>query len=129
MGPQSGLTQQPFHAVLHISPASKTQCHPYGVFLTVRSILGVQVKQGNLLVFMSTTGGVNELTQAVQLAMVHDPSCSILPLYAALTEAEKTKVTSFGDLSKFPNNKGKRLICIATNIAEAGVTIPGKSIT
>lgn len=85
-----------------------------------------QEKQGNLLVFMSTVGGVNELVQALQLALSHDPGCSILPLYAPLNDAEKTKVTSFDDLRKFPSNSGKRLICVATNIAEAGITIPGK---
>ena len=76
--------------------------------------------------FMSTVGAVNELVQAVRLALSHDPNCSILPLHAPLNEAEKARVTSFDDLSKFPGNRGKRLICVATSIAEAGVTIPGK---
>ena len=75
---------------------------------------------------MSTVGGVNELVQAVQLALSHDPKCSVLPLYAPLNDAEKARVTSFEDLSKFPGNRRKRLICVTTSIAEAGVTIPGK---
>ena len=90
------------------------------------SLLFPQEKQGNLLVFMSTVGGVNELVHALQLALSHDPGCSILPLYASLNNNEKARVTSFYDPGKFPGNSGKRLICVATNIAEAGVTIPGK---
>ena len=86
----------------------------------------MQESKGNVLVFMSTVGGVNELVQALQLALAHDPGCNVLPLYAPLNDAETARVTSFGDLSMFPTNRGKRLICVATSIAEAGVTIPGK---
>lgn len=75
---------------------------------------------------MSTVGGVNELVQALQLALSHDPECSILPLYAPLIDAEKIRVTSCSDPGMFPGNSGKRLICVATNIADAGITIPGK---
>ena len=89
----------------------------------------VQEKQGNLLVFMSTVGGVTELVQALQLALAHDSGCVVLGLYAALNDAEQAKVISFDDLSRFPQNRGKRMICVSTNMAEAGVTIPGKTVS
>ena len=78
---------------------------------------------------MSTVGGVTELVRALQLALAHDSGCSILGLYAALNDVEQAKVTGFDVSSKFPSNIGKRMICVATNMAEAGVTIPGKVLT
>lgn len=86
----------------------------------------LQEQSGNLLVFMSTVGGVSELVQALQLVLAHDTGCSILGLYAALNSDEQAKVTEFDNLSTYPENRGKRMICVATNLVEAGVTIPGK---
>ena len=85
----------------------------------------MQEKQGNVLVFMSTVAGVNELVQAMRKALAHDPGCIVLGLYADMNDDEKARVTSFHDLSKFPQNRQKRLICVATDMAESGVTIPG----
>ena len=79
-----------------------------------------------MLVFMSTAAGVNELVQAVHQALAHDPACSVLGLYAGMNDDEITRVTGFHDLSRFPQNIKKRLICIATDLAESGVTIPGR---
>ena len=87
----------------------------------------LQEKQGNLLVFTSTVASVHELVQTVHQAMAHDATCSILGLYADMNDAEMVRVTDFQDLSKFPQNRKKRLICIATDLAEAGLTIPGRS--
>lgn len=89
----------------------------------------MQEKQGNVLVFMSTVAGVNELVQAVCKALAHDPGCIVLGLYADMNDDEKARVTSFHDLSKFPQNRQKRLICVATDLAESGVTIPGRTAT
>ena len=89
----------------------------------------MQEKQGNVLVFMSTVAGVNELVQAVRMALAHDPGCIVLGLYADMNDDEKARVTSFHDLSKFPQNRQKRLICVATDLAESGVTIPGRTAT
>ena len=87
----------------------------------------LQEKQGDVLVFMSTAAAVNELVQAVQQALAHDPACSVLGLYADMNDDEIARVTGFHDLSKFPQNMKKRLICIATDIAESGVPIPGRT--
>ena len=80
-----------------------------------------------MLVFMSTAAGVNELVQAVHQALAHDATCSVLGLYADMNDDEIARVTGFHDLSKFPQNMKKRLLCVATDLAESGVTIPGRT--
>ncbi|KAK9812983.1 hypothetical protein WJX72_006801 [[Myrmecia] bisecta] len=81
--------------------------------------------QGNLLVFLGTIAAVNEMVSEVSRLLQHDKVVTVRPLYAALSDVEKEEVTAFSDLAKYPRNKGKRLICISINVAEAGVTIPG----
>lgn len=78
-----------------------------------------------MLVFVSTAGGVNELVQALKLALAHDQGCCVLGLYKDLNADEQARATQFNDLARFPGNKCKRLICVATSLAEASATIPG----
>ncbi|KAK9797437.1 hypothetical protein WJX73_004192 [Symbiochloris irregularis] len=78
-------------------------------------------KTGNVLVFMSTVAEVTALVDKVATQMQHDQQCCVRPMYAKLDADGKEEVTAFGG----PQNKGKRLICVSTNVAEAGVTIPG----
>lgn len=81
---------------------------------------------GNLLVFVSTVGAVHELVQTVSGMMQHDSECQVMALYSALNKAERDEVSEFSNLDKYPRNKGKRMICVSTDVAEAGVTISGK---
>ena len=83
---------------------------------------------GNVLVFVSTVGAVTQLVHIVSEMMKHDMECVVLPMYAALNKAERDEATDFSDLQKNPQNQGKRMICVATNMAEAGVTIPGSQL-
>jgi HrpA-like RNA helicase len=57
--------------------------------------------------------------------MTHDSVCVVKPLYAALPGYCKSEVEHFTDLAQYPENEGKRMICYSTNVAEAGITIPG----
>ena len=87
----------------------------------------LQEKTGNVLVFVSTLAAVRQLVEDLSSMMKHDPECQVMGLYAALTEDERDEVVNFTDLSKYPQNKDKRLICVSTNVAEAGVTIKGET--
>jgi HrpA-like RNA helicase/O-acetyl-ADP-ribose deacetylase (regulator of RNase III) len=80
---------------------------------------------GNVLVFLPTVRDVNESVRIVKSQMGHDDSTVVLPLYASLDSWEKDAVTDFIDYKKYPENEDKRLICFSTNVAEAGITIPG----
>ena len=82
-------------------------------------------KTGNLLVFLSTIRGCNDAVEATKKMLLHDKNVIVKPLYAALPMKEKERIEDFVDYRKFPNNKGKRLICYSTNVAEAGITIKG----
>jgi hypothetical protein len=82
---------------------------------------------GNVLVFLPTINAVEEAVGQVQNEMRHDQNCVVKPLYAALDTWEKNEVEFFTDLKQYPDNEGKRLICFSTNVAEAGITIPGIS--
>jgi hypothetical protein len=82
---------------------------------------------GNVLVFLPTIAAVDEAVGQVQNEMRHDVNCVVKPLYAALDTWEKNEVEFFTDLKQYPDNEGKRLICFSTNVAEAGITIPGIS--
>ena len=82
-------------------------------------------QSGNILCFMSTIRSINEAIEVIRKQLKHDPDTVVLPLYAALHDWQREEVVSFTNLHKFPNNKGKRMICFSTNVAEAGVTIPG----
>ncbi len=82
---------------------------------------------GNVLIFLPTIAAVDDAVGQVQKEMRHDHSCIVKPLYAALDTWEKNEVEFFTDLKQYPDNEGKRLICFSTNVAEAGITIPGIS--
>ena len=86
----------------------------------------LQETAGNLLVFVSTLAAVHELVENLDSLLAHDSACQVLGLYAALNENERDEVINFTDLQKYPQNRGKRLICVSTNVAEAGLTIRGK---
>ena len=79
-------------------------------------------KAGNLLVFVSTVHAVRQLVQDLTGMLKHDKACVVMGLYGAMNSNEREQVADF---SKFPQNKGKRLLCVATNVAEAGITIAG----
>ena len=82
-------------------------------------------KSGNVLIFLPTIRDVTEACEITQKQMKHDKNCIVRPLYAAVDEWEKDEITEFCDYDRFPDNKEKRLICFSTNVAEAGITIPG----
>ena len=84
----------------------------------------LQEKTGNVLVFMSTVKEVTDLVDNLASQMQHDPQCCVRSMFSALDANGKKEVTDF---DKLPQNKNKRLICVSTNVAEAGVTIPGDS--
>lgn len=79
-------------------------------------------ESGNVLVFVSTTRDVNQCVDILNGMTQHDTDIVVLPLFAALGTADRDKVENFASKSQ---NRGKRLICISTNVAEAGITIPG----
>ena len=79
-------------------------------------------KAGNLLVFVSTVHAVRQLVSDLKGMLKHDKACVVMGLYGAMNSSEREQVADF---SKFPQNKGKRLLCVATNVAEAGITIAG----
>ena len=81
-------------------------------------------KAGHLLVFVSTVHAVRRLVSDLTGMMKHDKDCVVMGLYGAMNNSEREQVADF---SKFPKNKGKRLLCVATNVAEAGITIAGMS--
>lgn len=83
----------------------------------------LQSKAGHVLVFVSTVGQVRQLVKDVAQMMSHDKACCVLGLYGAMNSGERAEVADF---SALPKNKGKRMICVATNVAEAGVTIAGQ---
>lgn len=85
----------------------------------------LQSKTGHVLVFVSTVGQVKQMVKDVTATMAHDKSCIVLGLYGAMSGSERAEVSDF---STMPKNKGKRMICISTNVAEAGVTIAGMDI-
>jgi HrpA-like RNA helicase len=47
---------------------------------------------------------------------------AVMPLFASLDEEGRNAVVDFCSL---PQNKNRRMICFSTNVAEAGITIPG----
>lgn len=75
---------------------------------------------------MSTISQIIELVGLLEKMMKHNIECCVLPLYARLPDELRKDVTEFDNLNRTPGNEGKRLICVATNVAEAGVTIPGE---
>ena len=82
----------------------------------------LQSKSGHMLVFVSTAGQVHQLVKDVTNTMQHDKACQVLGLYGSMNSSERAEVADF---STFPKNAGKRMICVAINVAEAGVTIAG----
>jgi HrpA-like RNA helicase len=82
---------------------------------------------GNVLIFLSTTSAVLKLVEELQKLLRHQPGVVIYPLYASMSSQDKSRVMDFGDLSKHPHHRGKRLVCVSTNVAEAGITIAGIS--
>lgn len=82
-------------------------------------------KAGHLLVFVSTVHAVRQLVHDLTGMMKHDKACAVMGLYGAMNNTEREQVADF---SKFPKNQGKRLLCVATNVAEAGITIAGRSL-
>jgi len=80
---------------------------------------------GNILCFLPTIAAVEEAVNSTRKSMAHDPNVVVKPLFAALAAWEKNEVEFFTDIKKYPGNEGKRLICFSTNVAEAGITIPG----
>ena len=83
-------------------------------------------KAGHLLVFVSTVYAVRQLVKDLTGMMMHDKGCAVMGLYGAMNNTEREQVADF---SKFPKNQGKRLLCVATNVAEAGITIAGRHTT
>ena len=77
---------------------------------------------GNILVFLSTVRSVDECVEKMKSLLVHDKFATVLPLYARLNDQERGNVVQF---CANPANAKKRMICFSTNVAEAGVTIPG----
>ena len=82
-------------------------------------------EEGNVLVFVSTVALVNDCVDALCELAAHDPATVVLPLHARLDEHERRAVEQFADAAAFPTNAGKRMVCFSTNVAEAGITIPG----
>lgn len=79
---------------------------------------------GSILVFLSTVRSVDECVALMSTLLAHDKYTSVLPLYARLDDWERERVVSF---CAAPANAHRRMICFSTNVAEAGVTIPGIS--
>lgn len=82
-------------------------------------------ESGNVLVFLSKVSDIHECVKIMSNLLRHDRYTDILPLSASLPEAERDRVQHFNDLQRYPGNARRRLICFSTNVAEAGVTIPG----
>ena len=80
---------------------------------------------GNILVFLSSTQDVVRSVAILSGKLTHDPDVDVLPLYATLSGPERAKVERFTDEQLNPQNEGRRFVCFSTNVAEAGVTIPG----
>lgn len=80
---------------------------------------------GNVLIFLSKVSDIHECVKIMRGLLSHDHHIDILPLSASLPEADRDRVQHFNDHARYPQNKGRRLICFSTNVAEAGVTIPG----
>ena len=82
----------------------------------------------NILLFLPTISAVNKAVDAIEQKLCGvDPNVHVLPMYAALDKSEQDRAEKFTDLQLFPENKGKRMVCVSTNVAEAGITIPGLS--
>jgi len=81
-------------------------------------------EEANVLVFLPTITMVNVAAAATFKMVGHDPNTVIKEMYATLPAKERDGVLNFG---QNPKDKGKRMICFSTNVAEAGVTIPGIS--
>jgi HrpA-like RNA helicase/O-acetyl-ADP-ribose deacetylase (regulator of RNase III)/endonuclease/exonuclease/phosphatase family metal-dependent hydrolase len=81
-------------------------------------------EDGNVLCFLPTIGMVEAAADATSKMVKHDPNVLVKEMYAALPSTLRDNVLDFG---KSPQDKGKRMICFSTNVAEAGVTIPGIS--
>lgn len=80
---------------------------------------------GGILVFVPSIGCVMEGVRLLQSKLgTSASSVEVLPLHGRLTPAQQQHVSTFCDSS---SGSGKRLVCFATNIAEAGVTIRGLS--
>ena len=75
-----------------------------------------------MLVLLCTISSANDCCVKMTQLLKHDSSTSILPLYAALDEERRNLVVN---LCETLANAGRRLVCFSTNVAEAGITIPG----
>ena len=98
-------------------------------------------ESGNVLVFLPKVSSVLECSDLMKKLVRHDPTIKVRPLFASLEDWEREKIVNFCDEeeNKCESCKGKRchkcnhtgmknrLICFSTNVAEAGVTIPGLS--
>ena len=70
---------------------------------------------GGILVFLTGKRDVDQLKMKLKYALKRD-STAIFPLYSALSPTKQLRI--------FADHPGKRLIVIATNIAETSLTIP-----
>lgn len=79
-------------------------------------------ESGNVLVFLPSVAGVQDATRELRSLLTHDPATVVLPLFAGLELSDRELVERFADRGE---NRGRRMVCFATNVAEAGITIPG----
>lgn len=68
----------------------------------------------DVLVFLPGEREIRELSHSLRKSIA---AFEVLPLYARLSQAEQQKIFS-------PNNKVKRRVILATNVAETSVTVP-----
>lgn len=76
---------------------------------------------GNILVFLPTVQNVDDCVSVAKGMLVHDDSTSIFGLYSAIDDTDRKQIETFDQNRE---NANRRFICFATNVAEAGITIP-----
>lgn len=77
---------------------------------------------GNVLVFLPSIQLVLECTNLMQHMLTHDKKTHVYPLYATVDDEIRSEIEKFTQLYQ---GNGDRFICFSTNVAEAGITIPG----
>ncbi|KJE90744.1 appr-1-p processing enzyme family protein [Capsaspora owczarzaki ATCC 30864] len=78
---------------------------------------------GNLLVFLPTMDDVNDAAGYMQSLLAHDTNVLIKPLHAKLGDDAKRELANFD-----AQQPGKRLVFLATDVAETGISLPNIAI-
>lgn len=76
-------------------------------------------RQGAVLVFMSGVGEIRQACEAIKSAL--SDNIEVMPLHSNLTNEEQQRVFR-------PTRRGTRKIVVATNVAEASITIDGVTV-